>query len=152
MLANAYDTKMVSLSWLLRECVGRGRHILPDGSVFEGEWEAGERTRGRWQSADGAQEYSGQWKGHQRHGHGTQRIANVLSYIGDSGTPPAGHVRIMESTAGLCCNAQPAVWPSHPCRLPKGRTPLHIRTVDSVHDLSVSEDAKGQICRANASM
>ncbi|KAK9866675.1 hypothetical protein WJX84_002407 [Apatococcus fuscideae] len=61
---------------------GRGRHVLADKSVFEGEWRAGERVRGKLTSADGAHEYSGQWRGYQRDGHGTQHIANVLSYIG----------------------------------------------------------------------
>ena len=49
---------------------GKGRHTYPDGTYFEGEWLEGGRVRGKLVAGDGSSEYTGGWRGDQRHGHG----------------------------------------------------------------------------------
>jgi len=43
----------------------------------------GERINGRFVSADGQEEYSGQWKNEQRHGRGVQYLAGICKYEGN---------------------------------------------------------------------
>lgn len=47
--------------------VGPGRWVYADGSEFEGQFEAGVRTEGKWKSADGRETYDGRYdvRGHQ---------------------------------------------------------------------------------------
>lgn len=63
-------------------CAGKGRHTFLDGSYYEGRWVAGERTTGKFVSADGSSEYSGAWKGDARHGQGVLFVKGLFKYTG----------------------------------------------------------------------
>lgn len=41
-----------------------------DSSVFEGQWEAGQRVKGKHNAPDGSWEYAGDWKDETQHGTG----------------------------------------------------------------------------------
>ncbi len=69
----------MNLSWTL---VGQGRHTFLDGSYYEGQWAAGERVKGMWVSGNNSSEYSGQWRGDLRHGHGVLFTKGLLKYTG----------------------------------------------------------------------
>lgn len=44
--------------------------VFEDGSTFEGEWQAGERVKGKLAARDGSWEYAGGWKNELQHGSG----------------------------------------------------------------------------------
>ena len=58
-----------------------------DGSFYEGAWVEGERLKGKWQSADGKEEYSGAWQGQLRHGFGTGFQKGLFQYMGAAHSP-----------------------------------------------------------------
>ena len=47
--------------WLDDAPHGQGVHFCPVGGTFVGSWERGSRSKGCWTSADGEEEYEGDW-------------------------------------------------------------------------------------------
>lgn len=61
---------------------GKGRHVWPDGSYYEGDWRNGRKQgQGTYVSEENLK-YTGAWHDGKRHGKGIQEYANGDSYDG----------------------------------------------------------------------